>query len=95
MNLQTIVLVKVSTCLSIFKHQLLSVTWVRTFLQLSWITQSGLAPFPECHGFCGIVPNGLAGLVISLQYTLGLEVLACTLKTDLNYVTTMLKLCLF
>ena len=28
-----------------------------------------------------------------LQYTSGLEVLQCSLDTDLNYVTTMLQLC--
>ena len=28
------------------------------------------------------------------QYTSGLEVLACSLDTDVNYVTTMLQLCL-
>ena len=27
-----------------------------------------------------------------IQYTSGLEVLACSLNTDLNYVTTMLQL---
>ena len=29
-----------------------------------------------------------------LQYTSGFEVLACSLDTDVNYVTTMLQLCL-
>ena len=38
-----------------------------TSLQLSWITRSGLAPFPRCQGSCGIVPNGPAGLVISFN----------------------------
>ena len=44
-----------------------------TSLQLSWITQSGLAPFPGCQGSCGIVLNGPAGSVVSLNIHQGLN----------------------
>ena len=46
---------------------------MHTTLQLSWITQSGVAPFSGCHGSCGIVPNGPASLVISFSIHQGLE----------------------
>ena len=51
----------------------LQLAWVRTSLQLSWITQSGLAPFPGCQGSCGIVPNGPAGSVVSFNIRQGLK----------------------
>ena len=43
------------------------------FPELSWIVQSGLAPFPGCQGSCGIVPNGPADLVISFHICQGLK----------------------
>ena len=49
-----------------FSH-VLQLAWVRTFPQLSWITRSGLAPFPGCQGSCGIVPNGPACSVFSFN----------------------------
>ena len=51
----------------------LQLAWVRTSPQLSWITQSGLAPFPGCQGSCGIVPNGPAGSVVSFNIRQGLK----------------------
>ena len=36
-------------------------------------TKFGLAPFPECQGSCGIVPNGPAGLVIPFKIGYGLK----------------------
>ena len=70
-----------------FTHVLvvLWLAWVLTSPHLSWTTQSGLTTFPGCQGSCGIVPNGPTGLI-------ALEVLACSLNTNLNYVTIMLKL---
>ena len=58
-----------------FSHVLvvLQLAWVRTSPQLSWITQSGLAPFPGCQGSCGIVPNGPAGSVVSFNIRQGLK----------------------
>ena len=51
-----------------FSHVLvvLQHAWVRTSPQLSGIRRSDLAPFPECQGSCGIVPNGPAGFVFFL-----------------------------
>ena len=37
----------------------------------------------RCQGSCGIVPTGLT--VCILRYASGLEVLACSIDTDLNY----------
>ena len=42
----------------------LQLSWVLFSPQSSWIMQSGLAPFPWCQGFCGIVPNRLVSWVI-------------------------------
>ena len=66
---------------------------MHTVLQLNWITQSALVPFPGCQGSCGIVPNGPAGLVASINIRQGLKcLLAWSLDSDLNYVTTMPQL---
>ena len=58
-----------------FSHVLvvLQLAWVRASPQLSWITRSGLAPFPGCQGSCGIVSNGSAGLVVSFNICQGLK----------------------
>ena len=58
-----------------FYHVLvvLELTQVCTFLQLSWIKGSGLAPFPGCQGSCGIVSNRLVGLVMSFNVCKGLK----------------------
>ena len=45
----------------------------KLFLQLSWITWSGLAPFPGCQGSCGIVPNGPTGSVVFFNIRQGLK----------------------
>ena len=53
--------------------------------------QSGLGPFPGYQTSCGIVPNGSGR---SLQYIPGFEVLACSLRTNLNNATLpILQLC--
>ena len=44
----------------------------RTSPQFSWIVQSSLALFQGCQYSFGIVPNGPAGLVISLNICQGL-----------------------
>ena len=54
--------------------------------------QSILASFPGCQSSFGIVPNGPAGLVVFFHYMPGVELLACSLDTDINYVTAMLQL---
>ena len=57
-----------------------------------YIFRSGLAPFPECQGSCSIVWSQFGScsrFVCFLQYTSGIEVSACSLDTNLNYVTTM------
>ena len=46
---------------------------MRISSQLSWITRSGLAPFPGCQGSFGIVPNGPAGSVVSFNIRQGLK----------------------
>ena len=76
-----------------FSHVLvvLQLAWVRTSPQLSWIAQSGLAPFPGCR-FVWHSPKWASRFGCLLQYMSGLEVLACSLDTDLNYVITMLQL---
>ena len=43
------------------------------FAAVDWITGSGLAPFPGCKASCGIVLNGLAGSVDSLNIRQGLK----------------------
>ena len=40
---------------------------MRTSLQLRWIMQSSLAPFPGCQGSCGIASNGPDGSVVSFN----------------------------
>ena len=52
-----------------FSHVMvaLELAWVCTSMQLSWISQSGLALFPGCQGSCGIVPDGHADSVISFN----------------------------
>ena len=43
------------------------------FPALSWITQSCLAPIPECQGSCGIVPNTPSDLVVSFSTCQGFK----------------------
>ena len=70
----------------------LQLAWAHISPQMSWITLSGLAPFPGCQGFPGKIPNGPAHSVIFFNMS-GLEVLACNFNTDFNYVITTLQLC--
>ena len=54
--------------------------------------QSDLAPFPGCQVSCVIVRNGSGGSVASFNVHPGLEVLPCSLDTDLNCEIIMLQL---
>ena len=69
-----------------FSHILVvvQIAWVRTFLQLSWIMRSRLAPSPGCQGSCDS-PKRARQFGRFLRYTSGLEVLACSINTNLNY----------
>ena len=61
-------LLKLSHVLVVFQ-----LAWVRTSPQLSRITRSGLGSFAGCQGFCGMVLNGPAVLVVSYNIRQGLK----------------------
>ena len=51
----------------------LQLAWMHSSPQLSWITQSGLAPYPGCQDSCGMVPNGSPGSNVSFNICQGLK----------------------
>ena len=70
--------------------------WVPTSQQLSWIRQSALALSLAYSRVTGFLRHSsvwfcLFGCVF--QYTLGLEVLACSIDTNFNYVIVIFQLC--
>ena len=62
------------------------------FSAAEWITESGTAPFSGCQGFLWHSYKWGDWFSHFLQYTSGLEGLACSFNNDLNYVTTVLEL---